>query len=259
MWLRAKSATVMPPSHPPPGIPPAQTFLTTHWSRVLLASEGDKEQSETALAQLCRDYWYPLYAYARRRGRSPQDAEDATQAFFLHILEGGMLKRADAERGRFRTFLLSGMQKFLAKEYRRDTAEKRGGAEEFVELDGLDAEARFALEPADPITAEAQFERSWAYALIEKVFRRLHGEYVEAGREALFAGIRPFLTAESARPGYEAAAEALGMSANGVGVAVHRMRKRYGELMREEITETVQSENEIDSEIAHLLEVVSRG
>ncbi len=125
----------MPPSFQNLGQGGPQAFLTKHWSRVILAREGEEKQAEAALAQLCRDYWYPLYAYARRRGRSPQDAQDATQAFFLHIVEGGMLKRADAERGRFRTFLLSGMQKFLAKEHRRETAEKRGGGEDFIELD----------------------------------------------------------------------------------------------------------------------------
>ncbi len=233
-------------------------FQTTHWSRVILAADEERADAGVALAQLCQDYWYPLYAYARRRGRSPQDAEDVTQAFFLHMLEGGMLKRADAERGRFRTFLLAGMQKFLAKEHRHGTAQKRGGGEAVVELDGLDAEARFALEPAAADTAESLFERNWAFALIERVFRRLSEEYAVAGRSDVFAALRPFLAAESARPGYERVAAELGLSASGVGVAVHRMRKRYGELMREEIAETVQSPDEVEGEIAHLLAVLSR-
>ena len=233
-------------------------FLTTRWS-VVLRARGESPDAETALAQLCRDYWYPLYAFARRRGLMTQDAQDATQGFFLHVVEGGMLKRASAERGKFRTFLLGAMQHFLANEHRDQHRLKRGGAEVFVELDALDAEGRFALEPADAMTTDAHFDRSWAFALIERVFRRLGGEYERAGRAPMFEKIRPFLAAESARPGYAAVAQALGMSASAVGVTIHRMRQRYGELLREEILHTVSSPEELDGEIAHLMDVVARG
>lgn len=233
-------------------------FVTTRWTRVLLAG-GESADAEPALAQLCRDYWYPLYAFARRRGLMTEDAQDATQGFFLHLMEGGMLKRASAERGKFRTFLLGAMQHFLANERRDQHRQKRGGGEVFIEMDALDAEERFALEPADPMTVEAGFDRTWAFALIERVFHRLGEEFAQAGRTDLFEKIRPFLAPESARPGYAAVAQELGMSTSAVGVTIHRMRQRYGELLREEIFHTLASPEELDAEIAHLMEVVARG
>lgn len=170
-----------------------------------------------------------------------------------------MLKRASAERGKFRTFLLGAMQHFLANERRDQHRLKRGGREVFIEMDALSAEDRFALEPADPMTPEARFDRSWAFALIDRVFCRLGEEYEGAGRTGLFEKIRPFLAAESARPGYAAVAHELGMSASAVGVTIHRMRQRYGELLREEILHTVSAPDELDGEIAYLMEVVARG
>lgn len=232
------------------------TFVTTRWTTVSRAG-GSSEDSEAALAQLCKDYWYPLYAFARRRGLTMHDAQDATQAFFVSLIEDGMLKQARAERGKFRTFLLASMQNFLANAHRAQQRLKRGGGTHCVELDALDAEARFALEPADPLTPEAQFERSWGFALIEQVFRRLGSEYEKAGRTSLFEKIRPFLAADSARPGYPALAQELGMSASAVGVMIHRMRQRYGELLREEILATVGSTEELDGEIKHLMDVVA--
>jgi DNA-directed RNA polymerase specialized sigma24 family protein len=233
-------------------------FLTTRWTLVLRAG-GDSAEAEAALAQLCRDYWYPLYAFVRRRGATMQDAQDATQGFFLHVMEGGMLKRASGERGKFRTFLLGGMQHFLANERRDRHRLKRGGGEVFIEMDALSAEDRFALEPVDSMTPEARFDRSWAFALIDRVFRSLGEEFARAGRAALFEKIRPFLAAESARPGYAAVAQELGMSASAVGVTIHRMRQRYGELLRDEILHTVSGPEELDGEIAYLMEVVARG
>lgn len=233
-------------------------FLTTRWTLVVQAG-GESTEAEAALAQLCRDYWYPLYAFARRRGLITQDAQDATQGFFLHLLQGGMLKRASAERGKFRTFLLGAMQHFLTNEHRDRHRLKRGGGEVVLAMDAHSAEDRFALEPADPMTPEARFDRSWAFALIERVFGRLGAEFERAGRGELFAKIRPFLAAESARPGYAAVAQELGMSASAVGVTIHRMRQRYGEILREEILHTVSAPEELDGEIAYLLEVVARG
>ena len=226
---------------------------------MVLRAGGEEAEAGAALAQLCRDYWYPLYAFARRRGLMTQDAQDATQGFFLHLIEGGMLKRASAERGKFRTFLLGAMQHFLANEHRDQHRLKRGGGEVFIEMDALDAEDRFALEPADPMTPEARFDRSWALALIDRVFRRLGEEFARAGRAELDEKIRPFLAAESARPGYAAVAQELGMSASAVGVTIHRMRQRYGELLREEILHTVSAPEDLDGEIAYLMEVVARG
>jgi RNA polymerase sigma factor (sigma-70 family) len=232
-------------------------FLTTRWTVVSRATEESPE-AEAALAQLCQDYWYPLYAFARRRGLTAHDAQDATQSFFLHIMEGGMLKRASAERGKFRTFLLAAMQNFLANERRAQQRLKRGGGVVMIELDAADAEGRFAMEPADPMTAEAQFDQSWAFALIERVFGRLSEECEGAGRAQMFGKLSPFLAAESARPGYEAVAQELGTSAGAVRVTLHRLRQRYGELLREEILHTVSSPEELDGEIAYLMEVVGR-
>ena len=257
--MNPQPVTGAEPAHADERIAAEGPFLTTRWSVVLRAGSEVAPDAEAALAQLCRDYWDPLYAFARRRGLMTQDAQDATQGFFLHIIAGGMLRRASAERGKFRTFLLGAMQHFLANEQRAEQRLKRGGAEVFVELDALDAEGRFALEPADAMTVEAQFDRSWAMALIERVFRQLGEEYARAGRAAMFARIRPYLAAESARPGYAAVAQELGMSASAVGVTIHRMRQRYGELLREEILHTVSSPEECGGEIAHLMEVVARG
>ena len=198
--------------------------------------EGD---ARTALETLCRAYWYPLHAYLRRRGCSPDDALDLTQAFFLHIIDGDLLARADAERGRFRSYLLTALQHFMAKEHRRAQAQKRGGGAVTVSIDAGDAEERFALEPADLRTPEAQYERSWALALLERGFARLSEDYAKAGRAVLFEALRPYLAGKSGLAGYEALGATLGMGVSAVTVAIHRMRRRYGERLREEIAQTV--------------------
>lgn len=224
----------------------------------MLAGQEDLDSAQEALAGLCQDYWYPLYAYCRRQGLDVHDAQDATQGFFNHLLEVGTLQRARAEQGRFRTFLLGCLQHFLANERRHQNAAKRGGGT-LVSFDELGAEERFAGEPADATTPESLFERGWAFALIERVFRRLHEDYERAGRGVLFTALRPLLTAESARPGHETLAASLGMSAAAVGTALFRMRRRYGELMREEISHTVSGPEQVEEEIAHLIRIVAGG
>lgn len=236
----------------PPDAPNA--FRTTRWSRVLLAGgPGGDDEAVTALADLCRDYWYPLYAFARRWGLEVPDAEDATQGFFLHLLESGVLARARAERGRFRNFLLGAMKHYLNNFERHGNAVKRGGGQKPLSLDAMAAEERYALEPTDPLTPEAQFERNWALALVDRVFRRVEEDYAEAGRRKLFDALRPLLAGEVARPGYESIAKELGMSVAAVGTAVFRMRRRYGETMRDEIAETVATPAEVEEEIAQLM------
>lgn len=230
-------------------------FLTTRWSVVVRAGAGE---SQEALTQLCRDYWYPLYAFLRRRGLSLHDAQDVTQAFFLHIIGGALLTRASAERGRFRSYLLGALQNFLANEQRREHAEKRGGRETIVSIDGMQAEQRFALEPADTLTPETQFERSWAFALLERVCVRLRADYEQAGRAELFEKLQPYLAGKGQLAGYDNLGRELAMSASAVAVAIHRMRRRYGELLREEIAHTVASPDEVEEEIAYLLGVVAR-
>lgn len=240
----------------------AHAFQTTRWTQVLLAGSGDAGASADAgveaLASLYRDYWYPLYAFVRRRGLDHADAQDATQGFFLHLIEVGTLKRAKAERGRFRSFLLGAMQNYLNNERRRERTAKRGGGDLVFSLDADTAAARFSREPADLSTPEVQFERNWAFALIERVFRRLGEDYERAGRTPLFEALHPFLAGESARPGYEAIGSELGMSPGAVGAAIFRMRRRYGELMREEIAHTVSTPQEVEEEISHLLAVLAR-
>ena len=224
-----------------------------------MAGEGEGKDAEAALAQLCRDYWYPLYAFARRQGFSGYDAQDITQGFFSHILEAGTLGRADAAQGKFRTFLLGAMQHYIANERRHHAAQKRGGGMAVVSFDEMEAEQRFALEPQHTETPEALFERSWAFALIERVAQRLEEEYLNAGRAELFALLRPLLAGDAARPGYGDIGAKLGMSANALSSAVFRMRRRYGELMREEIAQTVVSPEEVGEEISYLIGILGRG
>ncbi len=234
------------------------SFLTTRWSVVMRAGSGEAPDAAAALAQLCRDYWYPLYAFIRRRGMSQEDAQDLTQAFFLHVIQGGTFARARADAGRFRSYLLGALQNFLANEQRRAQTQKRGGGEVFISMDEMQAEERFALEPADRMTPETQFERSWAFALLERVCVRLRGDYAQAGRADLFQKLQPYLAGKSGMPGYDALGRELAMSASAVAVTIHRMRRRYGELLREEIAHTVASPQEVEGEIAYLLEVVGR-
>ncbi len=236
----------------------AALFLTTRWSLVSIAGEASEAGAQEALASLCQDYWYPLYAYCRRQGLDRHDAQDTTQGFFHHMIAAGTLQRARAERGRFRTFLLGSLQHFLANERRYRTAAKRGGGA-VISIEEMAAEQRFATEPAEATTPEILFERAWAFALLERVFRRLESEYTSAGRQALFAQLSPLLTSAAPRPGHEALAARLGMTPAAVGTAVFRMRRRYGELMREEIADTVSSPAEVEEEIAHLIRVVAAG
>lgn len=236
----------------PDNVPNA--FRTTRWSRVLLAGGPQgADEAHAALSDLCRDYWYPLYAFARRRGLDVPDAEDATQGFFLHLLEGGMLGRAREERGRFRTFLLGAMQNYLLNLHRHGRAMKRGGGKLPLSLDAMEAEGRYALESAETLTPEALFERNWALALIDRTFRRVEEDYGKVGRGKLFAALRPYLAGENPRSGYGEVAASLGMSSGAIATALFRMRRRFGEAMREEIAETVASPAEVEEEIAQLM------
>lgn len=234
----------------------AGAFATTRWSLVLRAGAAG---SHEALAQLCREYWYPLYAFLRRRGLAVPDAQDVTQAFFVHVIDGDLLSRADAEKGRFRSYLLGALQFFLNKEQRRQQAQKRGGREMIVSFDELQAEHRYALEPADALTPETQFERSWAFALLERVGGQLRSDYERAGREVLFAKLQPYLAGGAQLTSYAELGRELAMGEGAVAVAVHRMRRRFGELLRAEIAHTVGSPEEVEEEIAYLLAVVARG
>jgi RNA polymerase sigma factor (sigma-70 family) len=235
----------------------ASDFATTHWSVVLEAGQGDCSRAAAALERLCRAYWYPIYAFIRRRGADPHSAEDLTQSFFAYLLEKEMLKKVDRNKGKFRSFLQAAVGNFLANEWDKRQAVKRGGRRQIVSWDELAAEDLYANEPADSLTPERLFERSWAFALLERALARLKQEYAAADKTELFAGLEPELTREVA-PGWHAArAQELGMSEGAVKVALHRLRKRFGELVRSEIAHTVSSPDEVEGEIQHLFAAVS--
>ena len=224
-------------------------FTTTHWSIVLSAQDRKSRQSERALAALCETYWFPLYAYVRRSGFSSHDAQDLTQEFFVCLLDKHFLAAADREKGRFRTFLLTAVKRFLANEYDRVRAKKRGGGHRIMSLEGL--EARYCQGPADSLTPERIFEQQWALALLDQVLARLQAEMTAVGKAALFDAIKDHLT-NSQTAGYAATAARLGMTEGAVKVAAHRLRRRYRALLREEIAQTVANPDEIEEEICHL-------
>jgi RNA polymerase sigma-70 factor (ECF subfamily) len=224
---------------------------------VVLAGEGGEPGSRKALDSLCRDYWRPLYHFARRSGFEAEDAQDLTQGFILDLLQRNSLATADRGKGRFRTFLLGSFSNFLMNHRRDATALKRGGGREIFSIDAGNMEAAFALEERRELTPELQYDRSWAKALLEKVQERLKAEYEKAGRAELFAALQPLLSGGEKRPGYARLGEQLGLSENALTVAVHRLRKRYGQYLREEIAGTVASPDEVDAELQYLIRVFS--
>lgn len=233
---------------------PEQWFLTTHWSVVMGARAADSKRARAALETLCRTYWYPLYAFVRRFGHSPHDAEDLVQSFFAQCLEKDYLRAADREKGRFRSFLLTALKRFLANESERARARKRGGGHQLI---SLDAEERYALEPAHQLSADKLFERRWALTLLEKVLNRLQAEQEAAGRLDTFKELQPFLTAAGRGTPYAELAARLGTNEGAIKVAVHRLRRRYRELLEQEIANTVATPAEIDEERRYLLQVLS--
>jgi RNA polymerase sigma-70 factor (ECF subfamily) len=233
-------------------------FAITRWSVVAAAGRNDTTQARSALEQLCRIYWYPLYAYVRRRGHSPEDAQDLTQEFFARLLENNWVARADRQRGRFRSFLLSAMSHFLSDEWDKARAQKRGGGTAPVPLQLDTAETRYGHEPADSVTPEQTYERRWALALLEEVLRRLRVEYEKAGRLELFTALNPCLVGERTALPYAELAAKLGVSEGTVKSAAHRLRQRYRELLRSEIAQTVAEPGEVDEELRHLFVVVGK-
>jgi RNA polymerase sigma-70 factor (ECF subfamily) len=244
----------MSPSEPNPQAVPAPLaqFATTHWSVIVAARDGDAPQVREALAALCQTYWYPLYAYIRRQGYSWDQAQDLTQEFFTRLLEKDTLRLVDRARGKFRSFLIAACQHFLANERDRAQALKRGGGHVFVPIDGPAAESRYQAEPAHGQTPEKIFERRWALTLLDQVLVRLRAEFEGADKGRLFDGLKSFLLKEKTAGGYTQAAQQLGMTEGAVKVAVHRLRQRYRELLREEIGRTVHDPEHIDDEIRSL-------
>ena len=239
-----------------PGGQAAWRFASTRWSLVVAAGQGTSPESQEALATLCRVYWYPLYAYARCRLPSVEDAQDLTQEFFARLLEKDYLRAADPGRGKFRSFLLTAFKHFLAKERDRAHAQKRGGGRHPLPLDFQAGEHRYCLEPADHATPETIYERRWALTLLEQTLARLRQEFVSADKGKLFDCLKRTLTGDDPPRPYALLAEELGISQQAVKVAVHRLRRRYQELLRAEIAQTVASAEEVDDELRDLFAAV---
>ena len=233
-------------------------FTTTHWSVVLAAQADSTPKAQAALTQLCERYWYPLYAYLRRSGHSADEAQDLTQAFFARILEKRSFRQADSARGRFRSFLLASLKNFVANERGRERAQKRGGAIPPLSLEFDTAEGRYRIEPPSDETPEKVFDRRWALTLLEDVLARLRGEFVKAQKEAVFDQLKGYLAGPRTEVGYAAVGKQLEMSEGAVKVAVHRLRRRFRDLLREEIAHTVSSPGEVEDEIRHLWTAVGR-
>ncbi len=232
-------------------------FATTEWSVVLAAGEPTGQHSRDALARLCEAYWYPLYAYIRRRVADASEAQDLTQAFFAHLLEKHTIGRADRNRGRFRAFLLAALKNFLANEWDKARAAKRGGRRVALSLDFDSGETRFSIEPADKRTPEMLFERRWILTLLNHVLATLRVELEEVGKGQQFEQLKDSLTGEASAEEYDRAAEALGISAAAAKQAAYRMRKRYRQLFRAEVARTVADEEEVDDEIGRLLQTLA--
>lgn len=231
---------------------PAGVFATTHWSVVLAAGQGDTPQAASALERLCRDYWYPIYAYIRPQGHSPEAAEDLTQEFFARLLAKDYLSAVRREQGRFRWFLLCVVKRFLINEGEHARAAKRGGAVRHVPFDGDTAEGRYRLEAADLSTPDKLFDRVWAVTLIEQVHRLLQEEYALEGKAELFDQLNLFLSGDKAEVTYAQAGAPLKMSEGAVKVAVHRLRRRYRELLREQVAQTTHTPAELEDELRDL-------
>lgn len=227
-------------------------FNTTHWSVVLAAQGQFSPAAKAAMETLCGTYWYPLYAFVRRQGHSPPDAQDLTQAFFEHLLGKDFLRAVSPDKGRFRSFLLACLKHFLADEWDKIRAEKRWAGKLVISLDAMDAEARFRLEPVDTWDAETIYSRQWTLTLIDRVLARLQQEFVAKNKASAFARLEPYLVDEGG-PTYADLAVQMGTTEAAIKKTVSRLRQRFRELFREEVAQTVTTPAEIDEEIGYLL------
>jgi RNA polymerase sigma factor (sigma-70 family) len=233
-------------------------FQDTHWSVVLAAGKTESPKAAAALEKLCRSYWPPLYAFIRRRGHSPEEAEDLTQEFFTRFLKRHDLATISPEKGRFRSFLLAVLKHFLVNEWHRGQCQKRGGAQVAMSLDSELVETRYQAELVETSTPESVFERHWAFTVLDQTKNRLREEYANAGKRDLFDLLTETLSGEKRTTPRAELAARCGISVGAVDVAVHRLRRRYGELLREEIAHTVSQSDEVDDEIRHLKAVLAR-
>jgi RNA polymerase sigma factor (sigma-70 family) len=231
-------------------------FPATRWTLVIAAADPQRKEARSALVSLCESYWYPLYAYVRRRGYRADQAQDLTQEFFIRVLEGRYLDRADPEKGRFRSFLLTSLKFFVADEEDRRRAHKRGGGA-VLPLEFSSGEDRYQREPAHDETPERIFERRWALSVLDRVVERLRNEFVQHGRPEHFERLKMFLLGKSDAP-YAALAREMNTSEGALKVAIHRLRKRYRELFRQEIADTVADPREVESELRFLADALTR-
>jgi RNA polymerase sigma-70 factor (ECF subfamily) len=248
---------MLPPWEPSAPPATAQWFATTHWSVVLAASDHRAPDAQAALEVLCRSYWFPLYAYLRRQGHNPHDAQDLTQEFLARLIANHDLQHVEPQRGKFRSFLLGTLKHFLSDERKKGHAQKRGGGQPLISLDEESAETRYALEPADRVTPEMLFERHWALTVLERVRDRQRVRHEQRGKVELFDALEPCLGGSRQPVSYAEIGARFGMSEGSVKVAVHRLRKEFGELLRQEIAGTVATEAEVDEEIRQLIRAAS--
>lgn len=235
------------------GEPAPRKFSTTRWSLILAASQGSTPEAHEALSSLCALYWYPLYAFTRHQGYSPEDAQDRVQGFFTRLLEKNDLAAVDRQRGRFRSWLLAALKHYLVNEWDREHAQKRGGGQTLISIDGATAEGRYSLELSHDLSPEKLYERRWALTLLEHVLATLAAECARLGKQVLFETLRGTLAGGVEQGAYPQLARELGMTPGAVKVAAHRLRGRYRELLRLEISQTVQHPEEVDDEIRLLL------
>jgi RNA polymerase sigma factor (sigma-70 family) len=236
--------------------PNRSAFVTTNWTVVVTATRSETTHAHAALARLCQTYWPSLYAYVRRRGYSPEDAEDLTQGFFAHLLAHNAVATVHPEKGRFRSFLLASLNHFLSDEWDKTRAQKRGGGK-VIAFDTQAAETWLEQVPSKNLTPEKAFELRWAIALLEQVYQRLEAEHQQEGKAELFKLLRATLAGPGDAAPYAELAGRLGLSESAVKVAVHRLRRRYRELLRETLAETVTSEAEVEEELRYLLQIVT--
>jgi len=233
-------------------------FQSTHWSIVLAAGSAPSPQAAVALEQLCRAYWYPLYAHARRQGCSADDAPDLIQEFFARLLRLNSLRDVARERGRFRTFLLRSLNNFLADAWDKSRALKRGGGQPVLSLDDDEAEIRYAAEFSDGLAPDKLFDRGWALTVLTRALTHLEQEFAENGKGELFSALKQFLSNEAAPGAYDALAPTLGMTARAVSMAVCRLRQRYAQLVRAEVSDTVAHAADVEAELNYLFEVAGQ-
>jgi RNA polymerase sigma-70 factor (ECF subfamily) len=238
---------------------PPQAFPPTRWSQVMAARQGSSPEGAAALEAVCRAYWYPLYAYVRRCGQSPHDAQDLTQEFFRLLLEKRWLEDADREKGRLRSFLITALKRFMANEWRRICTDRRGGGQAHLAIDTAFAESRYAADPGVAFAPDEVFDRQWAFTLLELTMARLQAEFNAAGKAGDFAVLSSFLALAREQIDYGTAAARLGMNEGAARVAVHRLRRRFRELYREELSETLPDGADVEAELQHLAAALARG